>query len=107
MKKNTIWTYTNIVVSYAPPTDRYTLILEKRVRLWDKLNEWVHIPFKRSDYGVNIWGTLWEWTMARGDRRSHIFARFDISKAEAEQISPGIGAKLDLRWPPSQSSDEL
>lgn len=106
MKKNSIWTYTSAHVGHYPQQDRYVLFLERRNRFWDKLHHWAHIPFAKSGYGLNVWGSLWEWTMARGDRRSHIFARFEVTKAEAEQISPGIGAKLDLGWPDTQSSDE-
>ncbi len=106
MKKNTVWTYTRPQVGYFPRQDRYVLYLERRVKFWDWVSSVFHKPFQKSDYGDNVWGDLWDWSYHKSEEKAVIFASFKITKDEAEQISPGIGAKLDLGWP-TQSSDEL
>lgn len=104
--RNTIWTYTQPQVGHYPREDRYVLHLETRNRFYDWVRALAYKPFHKSGYGDNIWGDIWDWALHKGDDRAVIFATFEITQAEAEKIAPGIGAKLDLTWLDSQSSDE-
>lgn len=104
--KNTMWTYTRPVAGYFPKKDKYVLYLERRNRFYDWLTRVFNRPFVRSGYGDNVWGDLWDWSYHKSQDNSEIVASFVITKEEAEQISPGISAKLDLTWLDTQSSDE-